>query len=304
MRVDDTVSPVGIDSTAPTFSWKTDSATLGWSQTTYRILVKNGSETVWDSGKVESATSVGIPYAGAPLQASTEYVWSVTVRNHKGETVTSENAAFETGLLGSDGFGDAKWITYRDKFSSETVYTVDLDFIIDSDGQGFCFGMQSSGTFVLWQVSAKTDGSVLLRPHFKKNGSWTAYPGGPGNVQAIDVTAAVGYGAADVIGKRIYERIEVNGSTVRTYFGTDADRLTLASTYTHSEAIPLGTVGFRHFIAPSIREVTRYGNIKVTDGAGNLLISDDFASGKMEYVGNDDIITEGGMLKIGVSGKK
>ena len=302
MRVEDMVSPVGIDDPMPTFSWKIASDTLGWAQRAYRILVKKGSDTVWDSGKVEKDTSVGIFYEGEALQDATEYTWSVTLWNHKDEVALSENATFEMGLLGKDAFKDAKWITYPDDSFDETVYTVDFDFIIDKNVQGFCFGMQSSGTFVMWQINAATDSRVLLRPHFKENGNWTAYPGGPGNVQAVDISAAVGYNAATVIGKKIHERIEVSGRVIKTYFGPDTEHLTLASTYTHSAEIPLGTVGFRHD-GQSGYEVARYDNITVRDGAGNLLISDDFSSGEIDYIGNEAAVLEDGMLKIGGGGR-
>lgn len=126
------------------------------------------------------------------------------------ETV-SETATFETGLMSEADKSDVNWLSYAEASSEETVYTIDFDFIIDSCNQGFCFGMQNSGTFVMWQVNTYAEnGKVLLRPHFKKNGEWTAYPGGPGSVSATDITSAVKGNSANVIGKLVHERIEVN----------------------------------------------------------------------------------------------
>ena len=131
MRVESMVLPVGIDDTAPVFSWKTNSDTLGWAQTAYQLVVKKGSAVVWDSGKVGSADSVGVTYAGDALVSSTEYTWQVTVFNHKGEKTTSDTATFETGLLGTRPFGNAKWISYEEApLYTGTKYSIDFDFVI------------------------------------------------------------------------------------------------------------------------------------------------------------------------------
>ena len=134
--------------------------------------------------------------------------------------------------------------------SSVTDYAIDFDFVIDSSAQGMCFGMADTGTFVMWQVNAwdnRAQGQIILRPHFKRNGGWVGYPGLAGsNIKNVDVTAAIGYNHEEVIGKTVYERIEVSGKTIKTYFGKDADNLVLADTYTHTSEIPLNNIGFRH----------------------------------------------------------
>ncbi len=119
MRVDDMLDPVGLDNAAPIFSWKTASSTLGWKQTAYEILVRQGDKVVWDSGRVEKDISVGIPYEGDAPKDSTEYSWNVTLWNRKGEMTVSKEATFEMGLMGKDAFSDAKWITYEKSVFSE-----------------------------------------------------------------------------------------------------------------------------------------------------------------------------------------
>ena len=302
MLTEDLVNPVGIDDGTPVFSWKVQSDEIGWLQSAYQIVVKNGDATVWDSGKVEAGESVGIEYAGEDLQSSTEYQWSVTVWDQKGDSKTSDTATFEMGLLGTKPFKDADWISYASSsLYAGTTYTIDFDFIIDRDNQGFCFGMEDSGTFVMWQVNTKSSpGRVLLRPHFKSGGNWTAYPGGPGNVQAVDVTDAIGYSGTEIIGKTIHERIEVDGRTIKTYFGSDADNLTLASTYTHSANIPLSNIGVRHNTdATADKEIARYDNIVLRDADGNVIYTTDFSGEKSGFVGSSYATLENGMLKMG-----
>ncbi len=300
MLTEDLKNPVGIDDSTPVFSWKIASDEIGWLQSAYQIVVKNGSTTVWDSGKVASGASVGIEYAGESLASSTEYNWTVTVWDTKGNSKTSDPATFEMGLLGSKPFSDASWISYASSSLYDgTKYTIDFDFIIDRDNQGFCFGMSDTGTFVMWQVNTKSSpGRVLLRPHFKSGGNWTAYPGGPGNVQAVDVTSAIGI-TGSIIGKTVHERIEVDGKVIKTYFGTDADNLTLASTYTHTANIPLTNIGVRQSSAAGADyEVARFDNIVIRDADGKVIYQNDFSE-KSGFTGSAHAVLQDGMLKMG-----
>lgn len=301
LRVDDLYNPVGIDDTDPAFSWKTNSNALGWRQTAYQIIVKQKDTTVWDSGKVESAESVGIPYAGKALESAGEYSWQVTVWNQEGKSRTSETASFEMGLLGPNAFKDAAWISAPEaSLGEDTVYTIDFDFKIVKDNQGFCFGMKDSSSFVMWQINTyDAPGKVMLRPHFKAGGNWTAYPGGPGNVQAVDVTAAFGTGS--IVGKTFHQRIEVNGKVVKTYFGVDAEHLTLANTYTHSAVIPLYNIGFRHNSdGNTAKEIACYDNILVRNGAGQILYENDFSDpSDLTFEGAAHISLEDGAVKVG-----
>lgn len=301
MRIDDQTAPIGIDSMAPVFSWKIHSDTDGWLQSAYQIVVCRGESVVWDSGKAEDGTSVGIVYGGSPLASSTEYTWTVTVWDKSGNAKMSECAAFETGLPRENTFGNAKWISYDEKpLTLSTEYTIDFDFIIENGNQGFCFGMENSGTFLMWQVNTlDSNGRVLLRPHCRSGGNWVFYPDGPGKVEAVDITDAVGCTASEIIGKRIHERIEVDGNVIKTYFGKDAEHLTLASSYVHTDPVPLYNIGFRHN-GGSRRdsEIAYYGNIVIRSADGAILYKNDFSE-DIGFKGSQSCKAENGMLKIG-----
>ncbi len=302
LLTEDLINPVGIDDPTPVFSWKIASDRRGWSQSAYQITVRQGDTTVWDSGKVKDGESVDVPYDGEELISSTEYSWQVTVWDEKGGSKTSDPATFETGLLEKKPLSDATWISHKAQpLFTDTAYTVDFDFVLLRDNQGFCFGMEDSGTFVMWQINTVASaGKVLLRPHFKSGGNWTAYPGGPGNVQAVDVTDAIGYAGSDLIGKTVHQRIEVNGKVIKTYFGPDADHLTLASTYTHSSNIPLAGIGFRqNTTSGADTEVACYDNILVKNADGEILYQNDFSGDTSGFVGTDRMSVENGMLTVG-----
>src|SRR5690606_21988780 len=73
--------------------------------------LRAGQGDVWDSGRVDSDQTNQVEYAGAPLRSATRYVWAVRVWDGAGRLSDwSEPASFETGLLGEDDWGGARWI--------------------------------------------------------------------------------------------------------------------------------------------------------------------------------------------------
>ncbi len=113
LKVNFVERPLAMDEEAPSFSWRMDCSRQGARQTAYRICVKNGEETVWDSGLTESAESVGIRFGSTEkkLVPKTEYRWFLSVWDELGEELSSESS-FTTGLMSrtlQDWHG-AKWI--------------------------------------------------------------------------------------------------------------------------------------------------------------------------------------------------
>src|SRR5256885_6626192 len=121
LRCDYRENPLGIDDTAPHFSWQSDNTERNWRQSAYQILVassaenlQNGTADVWDSGKQSSDESVDIAYGGPGLQSRKRYYWSIRVWDANGQqSQTSENAWWEMGLLQKSDWS-AKWITRTD----------------------------------------------------------------------------------------------------------------------------------------------------------------------------------------------
>ncbi|MFF7133453.1 family 78 glycoside hydrolase catalytic domain [Streptomyces sp. NPDC008196] len=122
LTVEHRTDPLGVDAARPRFGWRTASPVRGRRQTAYRILVAStpdrlagGRADVWDSGRIDSADSVAVRYAGPALQASTRYHWTVQVWDEHGRPLPGPPPArFETGLLATDGvtgWDGAKWIS-------------------------------------------------------------------------------------------------------------------------------------------------------------------------------------------------
>ena len=113
-------NPLGIDAATPHLSWQSDNTERNWKQSAYEILVASdeanlrpGKADVWDSGKVDSTESVGIAYAGSPLESRRGYYWKVRVWDAAGQVSEStETAWWEMGLLRATDW-KAKWIHWK-----------------------------------------------------------------------------------------------------------------------------------------------------------------------------------------------
>jgi alpha-L-rhamnosidase len=120
LQLDNLKTPLGIDDPAPRFSWRLDDSARGAKQSAYELLVASNAEgllsgkaDVWDSGRVESDRSIGIPYAGLALQPSTRYFWRVKIWNVDRKPYSpSETNWWETGLMKQDAW-HSQWIGYE-----------------------------------------------------------------------------------------------------------------------------------------------------------------------------------------------
>jgi hypothetical protein len=121
LRCDYAVNPLGVDSANPRLFWKLASGARGQRQTAYQILAasseKNlarGTGDLWDSGKVDSAETIQIPYSGAVLKSSQQVFWKVRAWDKDGKiSAWSKPATWTTGVL-NDADWQAKWIGAAD----------------------------------------------------------------------------------------------------------------------------------------------------------------------------------------------
>ncbi len=116
-------NPQGIDVVKPRLSWKINANQRGVMQTAYQVIVASTPEKLvanngdlWNSGKIASAQSIHVMYAGKPLTSRTACYWKVKVYTNKGEAGWSDPAQWSMGLLAAADW-KAKWIGY-DKASS------------------------------------------------------------------------------------------------------------------------------------------------------------------------------------------
>lgn len=108
------IDPIGLDVVQPRLSWKLNSTARNILQSAYSIRVStdkkfSAKNIVWQSGKINAGESVLQSYGGPALQSGKRYYWQVKVWDAKSESVWSNIAFFETGLLQASDW-QAKWI--------------------------------------------------------------------------------------------------------------------------------------------------------------------------------------------------
>lgn len=108
-------NPLGIDVREPRLSWEMTASARGARQSAYQVQASAGdfaadANLLWDSGKVASDRSFGIPYAGPALVSRQRVSWRVRVWD-QADTPSpwSEPASWEMGLLEETDWS-ADWI--------------------------------------------------------------------------------------------------------------------------------------------------------------------------------------------------
>ena len=117
LRCENLTNPLCIDAERPRLSWTLASSERAKSQSAYRILVASSPELLaeetgdlWDSGRVESAQSFQIEYAGTAMASFRRHFWAVCVWDEAGEqSGWSEVAEWTAGVLRRDDW-NAEWI--------------------------------------------------------------------------------------------------------------------------------------------------------------------------------------------------
>ncbi|MCX7974157.1 MAG: alpha-L-rhamnosidase N-terminal domain-containing protein, partial [Candidatus Aminicenantes bacterium] len=123
LRVEYLINPLGVDIPQPRFFWKNQHPERGEKQSAYQLQVSSQADfksiDLWDSGKVQSDSSIQIVYRGKPLESNRTYYWRVRIWDKKGQVSSwSEVAHFDTGLFrASDWKGE--WIGGENLFRRE-----------------------------------------------------------------------------------------------------------------------------------------------------------------------------------------
>ncbi len=114
LRCEYLVDPLGVDTPAPRFSWILGHSERGQGQSAYEIVVSSHANAeegdCWASGRVDSAASIHVVYAGRGLTSGSSFYWKVRYWDKNGRASPfSRVARFDTGLL-SRGDWKGRWI--------------------------------------------------------------------------------------------------------------------------------------------------------------------------------------------------
>ena len=197
-------NPLGIDAVRPRLGWQLQSETRGQRQSAYEILVATsktalslGRGDLWDSGKVASADSTAIEYAGTLLKSGQQCWWKVRTWDKDGQAAPESVAGtWQMGLL-SPADWKAEWIaakTPRDVQQDGNTLPpcpyVRRTFTITKPIKEATIYATAHGLYELHLNGAKV-GNALLTP------GWTDYNERI-EYQAYDVTSALRQGANTV----------------------------------------------------------------------------------------------------------
>ena len=118
LRCEYRVNPLGLDVLEPRLGWRLEAEKRGARQTAYQVLAASSAERLaadegdlWDSGRVESAQSAQVVYAGRAPRSRERVWWKVRAWDEAAEGATdfSPAAWWEMGLL-QPGDWQARWI--------------------------------------------------------------------------------------------------------------------------------------------------------------------------------------------------
>lgn len=108
---ENSVNPMGVDAKTPRFSWQLHNSKRNTIQSAYELQVfaDNKKSALWNSGKINSAQSVYVPYNGPALQGGKKYKWIVEVWDNHTSSSKSDTAFFQMAMLDVNDW-KAKWI--------------------------------------------------------------------------------------------------------------------------------------------------------------------------------------------------
>lgn len=185
LRCDARINPLGVQTPKPAFSWVPVAASpdlRGLNQQAYQILVASSQRqlaqnhgNMWNSGRLQSISSLHHVYLGTPLQPHTTYWWKARLWDGKDiATPWSTPQSFTMGLLHPTDW-KAQWITASQQVmwgnplqSASALPVFRKDFIVHGT-------VKSALLFIsgLGQYDAHIDGQPVTRSVL--NPGWTDY---------------------------------------------------------------------------------------------------------------------------------
>lgn len=170
LRCENLNNPRGIDTVKPRFSWMIVPGRRGRVQSAYHVMVTQelpdnhtgAGKILWDSGRVRSAQSLGVPYAGTPLKPGMYCRWQVRIWDEQGnESAWSEPAFFTMGPMSREDWkGD--WIgAYWIRDNEGPLPLLRKTFMLDSLPWRAQIHVCALGYYELYLNGAKVGDDVL-----------------------------------------------------------------------------------------------------------------------------------------------
>ncbi len=169
LRANNLENPLGLGEGVPELSWSYEPCKTAVRQAAWRIRAAAKEEALsegpllWDSGWVESQSSVAHLYGGAALSSRDRVFWQVCVRDSDGkESDWSEAANFEMGLINWKDW-DAQWVGFPGGWSGHAVDII-IPFNVDAAVAVGRFYLCSPGWIEAWCNGTRLGGNDELQP--------------------------------------------------------------------------------------------------------------------------------------------
>lgn len=168
-RCENLRNPLGIDKTSPRFSWKVRSNKNGTEQKAYQLIVasdlsllaKNHGD-LWNSGKVQSPSSILVPYEGSSLGSGTVAYWKVRIWDETGKASPwSPVSEFSIGLLNAKDW-QASYIGFPSEKGFSGCPQLRKSFMIDKTGGRVFLHVNSLGYHEVYLNGKKVGDGVLV----------------------------------------------------------------------------------------------------------------------------------------------
>ncbi len=167
-RCENLTEPSGVGTTTPGLSWKVRSEKNGIASKAYQVLAASNSSLLnendadlWNSGKVDSASGVLIPYNGVTLKSRSVCFWKVRIwdqNDHMSEW--SQPAVFSVGLLEKSDW-DASFIGLPGKENSNVSPQLRKTFRVKAGGEKIYLYVNSLGYHEVYLNGEKVGNKVL-----------------------------------------------------------------------------------------------------------------------------------------------
>lgn len=161
-------NPLGVNSNTPRFSWEIKSDRNGTEQKAFQLQVASGIDKLkknntdlWDSGKVESSSSIWVTYKGNKLRSGAVGYWKVRVWDESGHVSPwSTISHFSIGLL-SETDWQASYIGLPSEAGFNDCPQLKKSFKLKTIGERTLLHVNSLGYHEVFMNEQKIDKSVL-----------------------------------------------------------------------------------------------------------------------------------------------
>ena len=168
LRCENLSDPVGIGTTIPRLSWKIKSDKTGASQKAYQLLFASSGELLneekadlWNSGKINSSSSILVPYGGIELRTRSLCYWKIRIWDENDNiSEWSSPAWFSVGLSGNSDW-TASFIGLPGKENNIVSPQLRKTFEIKNKGEKVFLHVNSLGYHEVFLNGQKVSDRVL-----------------------------------------------------------------------------------------------------------------------------------------------